>query len=341
MESRIRRGTCPVRFADTSDTPPPRDQPAQRAQLRGALRYRRQSLYGTYLAAALVTLAVLGFTLLTPPGARDLTAHGVPVTSYMRYESALHGGLPPHRRPYRALATISPLLSCSVVKAEDRRFFLHRGIEMHALVAAINHYVRGEHAGGGSTITQQLARNLYLTPKRSLVRKAHEALIAIRLESTLTKRRILGLYLNTVQWGSGIWGANEASEYYFRTTPDKLDAFQSSFLAAMLAAPSRAPTGANADRVLGIQRRVLEQLKLSKLITGPESSDALRAARQWHADVIAGSSWRVSLAAASALYRAENPLVSNVSGVTPHALGTCGYELEIARETGVASSPRQ
>ncbi len=228
------------------------------------------------LGAVLLLLAyALGLWIATPD-VTELLHRDPRRTSYMRHRAAeLHLPDTVYAAQWVPLDRLSPLLVCAVVKAEDRGFFRHRGFEWEAIRAAFRRTLRGQRGGSGSTITQQLARNLYLAPERSLHRKLREALITRELENTLTKRRILELYLNTTEWGEGVWGAGAASRHYFAKDPARLDAFESSFLASLLAAPRHPLAGPNAARARRVQRRVLNQLARSRLL----NPDELRMAR--------------------------------------------------------------
>lgn len=201
-------------------------------------------------------------------------------TSYMaRRAQETVDSSPPSIDRWIPLSRVSPLVVCAVIKAEDRTFFFHRGFEWGALRKATVQRLTGRPGGGGSTITQQLARNLYLSPDQTFSRKLREAAIARKLETTLTKPRILELYLNTVEWGDGIWGIAAASQYYFGEEPDELGAFEASFLAGLLASPRQVLDGQNRVRARGVQRRVLNQLYRAELISGAQ----LRLAR-WQQD---------------------------------------------------------
>lgn len=127
----------------------------------------------------------------------------------------------------------SPVLERMVIIAEDSRFRTHHGIDFIELREA---WAAGGHRGA-STITQQLAKNLYLSPSRSLFRKLKEAVTAVRLETTLSKDRIMELYLNAAEWGPGIWGLNAASQAYFGVSPARLSNAQAAALAATLPQP--------------------------------------------------------------------------------------------------------
>jgi monofunctional glycosyltransferase len=130
-------------------------------------------------------------------------------------------------------ASRSKALDRMVIIAEDSRFKTHHGIDFIELREA---WAAGGHRGA-STITQQLAKNLYLSPSRSVFRKLKEAVTALRLESALNKDRILELYLNAAEWGPGIWGVNAASQAYFGVPPSRLTNAQAAALAATLPQP--------------------------------------------------------------------------------------------------------
>ncbi len=127
----------------------------------------------------------------------------------------------------------SPLLERMVIIAEDSRFKTHHGVDFVELRDA---WAAGGHRGA-STITQQLAKNLYLSPSRSWLRKLKEAVTAVRLELALSKDRIMEMYLDLAEFGPGVWGVNAASAAYFGVTPDQLSDAQAAALAATLPQP--------------------------------------------------------------------------------------------------------
>lgn len=138
------------------------------------------------------------------------------------------------------LSRISPYLRHAVVAAEDALFFTHEGFDWEGIKEAAKYNLEaGELKRGGSTITQQLAKNLYLSSERSLVRKAREALITRALERHLTKKRILELYLNVAEWGQGIYGAEAAARHHFGKPSHDLTADEAAWLAAILPSPRR------------------------------------------------------------------------------------------------------
>lgn len=139
---------------------------------------------------------------------------------------------------WRSLGRISPNLQRAVIVAEDSTFWEHSGFDWEGIRVALNKNIdRGRLSAGGSTITQQLAKNLYLSPEKSLTRKMQEAILAVRLELNLSKERILELYLNVVEWGKGVYGAEAAARRYFGVSAANLSKKQAATLAAMLPDP--------------------------------------------------------------------------------------------------------
>ncbi len=163
--------------------------------------------------------------------------------------------LPHDRRPpaWTPLSAIDPKLRWAVVAAEDARFFVHDGIDWEATYDALRtNLERGRYARGGSTITQQLAKNLFLSREKSLLRKVREAVLAWRLDATLPKRRILELYLNVAEWGPGVYGAEQAARHHLGHPVARLTWGEAATLAAILPSPVNK---LNPDRAPGRVRR--------------------------------------------------------------------------------------
>ncbi|HYQ98849.1 MAG TPA: monofunctional biosynthetic peptidoglycan transglycosylase [Casimicrobiaceae bacterium] len=136
------------------------------------------------------------------------------------------------------LERISPNLRRAMIAAEDAKFVEHSGFDWDGIRSALEkNERRGRVVAGGSTITQQLAKNLFLSPEKSYVRKAEEAVVTVLLEAMLPKRRILELYLNVIEWGNGVFGAEAAAQRYFGLPASRLSAEQAARLAAMAPSP--------------------------------------------------------------------------------------------------------
>jgi len=146
----------------------------------------------------------------------------------------------PYKKRYEfvALSSISPNLQHAVVAAEDGRFRQHHGFDWIEMQKVLEDDVKRQRLGrGGSTITQQLVKNLFLTTERSFVRKSVESSLVPMAEAFLTKDRILELYLNVIEWGPGIYGAEAASEHYYHTLASGMTREQAARLAAIIPAP--------------------------------------------------------------------------------------------------------
>jgi monofunctional biosynthetic peptidoglycan transglycosylase len=158
-------------------------------------------------------------------------------------------------------ARISVQLKRAMIAAEDAKFAEHDGFDWDGIEKALEkNRKKGRVVAGGSTITQQLAKNLYLSPTRSYWRKAEEAVVAVLLEAMLSKQRIFELYLNVIEWGDGVFGAEAAAQRYFGVTAAQLSAGQAARLAAMAPSPrlfERRPDSAYLDgRVATILARM-------------------------------------------------------------------------------------
>ena len=171
-------------------------------------------------------------------------------------EARSKGQQPQRFQIWVPIERISPNLQRAVIAGEDSNFLTHSGFDYQAIQKAYDEAMKDaareakkegenddwlpnipEFKRGASTITQQLAKNLYLSSRRSFFRKGQEAILTIMLERTLNKRRILELYLNVIEWGDGVYGAEAASQYYFHKPASSLTANQAAFLAAMIPNP--------------------------------------------------------------------------------------------------------
>lgn len=156
---------------------------------------------------------------------------------------------------------VSPSLIDAVVASEDDTFFEHKGLNLREMVnALLDDLKRWRFARGASTITQQLARNAFLTREKSLVRKTKEIILAMKMEKTLPKQRILELYLNEAEWGDSLYGAEAASRYYFDKHASDLTLAESAALAAMLPNPHYYNPFRRMDKVVQRQREILSRM---------------------------------------------------------------------------------
>ena len=227
------------------------------------------------VAVAAVLIPVVYAVTLWPDVAR-LASEPPGHTAFMRAYLERREGRPdlaPLRHHWVSLPEISVHAQRAVVAAEDMEFFYHGGFSKSEVRAAIQEALRGDELRGASTITQQLAKNLWLSPSRNPLRKVREAVLTMRLEKELTKRRILEIYLNVVELGPGIYGAEAAARHYFDRSAAGLTERQAAMLAASLPRPSSwhpgGPSGAYARYVEDILRRMARAAFLWRFVQGP------------------------------------------------------------------------
>jgi monofunctional biosynthetic peptidoglycan transglycosylase len=248
---------------------------------RGASKKRARksaALRAALVAVCLLAAAALAF-LLALPGAGPLREHNPETTALIeaRAPSARQKGRAArHVQRWVSLSHISIWLQRAVVNSEDARFWEHSGIDTVEAQKAVESAIARGHLGrGASTLTQQLAKNLWLGEERSIFRKLKEALLARRLED-LGKARILELYLNVAEWGSGIYGAEAAAQTWFKKPAAQLLPEEAAVLAAMLPAPLKRSPRRPSGRLLARAADVLELYGTY----GQLSPDELPAARE-------------------------------------------------------------
>ena len=183
----------------------------------------------------LAMMLVLVFGLIGPIAVTALYRFVPPPITYLMIERLFEGK--GFDRRWRPLDEMSPRLVRAVIAAEDARFCQHHGFDFEAMEKAMEANAKGKKLRGGSTISQQTAKNVFLWPDRSYVRKGLEAYFAVLIETIWGKRRIMEVYLNSIEWGPGIYGAEAAALKNFGVGADKLTAAQSARLAAILPSP--------------------------------------------------------------------------------------------------------
>jgi monofunctional biosynthetic peptidoglycan transglycosylase len=199
----------------------------------------------------LIAVCLIGLRFINPPTTS--------VQIERRIESWFAPGAYQKHYSFVPLSRISLDLQHAVISAEDARFFQHHGFDWNQIELAANEDVEGKRLRGASTIDQQLVKNLFLTTSRSIIRKAIEATIVPLAEIFLGKRRILELYLNVVEWGPGVYGAQAAAAYHYHVTAAQINREQGARLAAILPAPRRRKPAAMsnyASRILARMHQV-------------------------------------------------------------------------------------
>lgn len=186
----------------------------------------------------LISLLVCGLTLLAV-----MIFGQIPSAKEIRgcMKTKMYGvDLCPGNAAYSRYDSISPYLIKTVVLTEDSSFWSHNGFDMNELQNSLKKNLReGRFARGGSTISQQLTKNLYLSKEKTLTRKLKEALLTLQIEKYLSKKEILEKYLNVVQFGKDLYGVKSASQFYFKKSPKDLDVIESAFLAFLLPSPEK------------------------------------------------------------------------------------------------------
>ncbi len=247
-----------------------------------APRLRRALRASALAASAALALGLAGAGLLWAvlPDPAPLATRNPPTTALIEQRRAEAARAGRRFRPQQAwvpLERISRRLVEAVVASEDAKFFGHGGFDWAALREAAGHDLRrGRFARGASTITQQLAKNLWLGTEKSLLRKGKEAVLAAKLERTLDKRRILALYLNVAEWGDGTFGVEAGARRHLGVSAAGLDAAQAVLLASMLPAPRRVDLARPAPWLRARATRLLERLHAEHQL-GDEEHRAARA----------------------------------------------------------------
>jgi monofunctional biosynthetic peptidoglycan transglycosylase len=216
------------------------------------------------LGAAAVGFGYVVYSCLTLPDVRILRTANPSTTAFIELrarEARVNGRTPRRVQQWVSYGRLSQDLKRAVLVAEDDAFWQHDGIDFEQLQQSLQlDWARGRLVRGGSTITQQLAKNLYLSPSKDPVRKLRELIIARRLEAELKKSRILELYLNVIEWGDGVYGAEAAARTYFHTSAASLGPAESAWLAAAIVSPRTANPSRPSARLIRRQQLVLRRM---------------------------------------------------------------------------------
>jgi len=220
----------------------------------------------------------IGFYMVYPDVSR-LKKENPKKTSFMEYreeEWKKKGKKIRIQKKWVSLGQISPYVMKAVIIAEDDKFWSHKGFDLDAIQKALEKDLeKGKFKFGGSTISQQLVKNLYLTPSKNPLRKAKEAIITWRIERTLKKRRIIELYLNVVEWGEGIFGIEVAAQHYYSKPAMALSPQEAARLAAVLPNPRRyRPNGSS--KYVEKRATIIYDIMVRRGVVVPEYEDAMK-----------------------------------------------------------------
>ena len=229
----------------------------------------KKSIYAILIFASILAVLYLAFI----PGVSKLKKENPKRTAMMEYREAEWAAKKKKRKvrqlwvPY---SRISPYMAKAVIIAEDDKFWSHEGFDIEAMQKAIEKDLKaGKFKAGGSTISQQLAKNLYLSPAKSPIRKLREAIITWKLERTLSKRRILEIYLNVAEWGEGIFGVEAAARHHFGKSAAELSPMEAARLAAVLPNPRRLDASGS-QRYVERRSNVIYNIMVRRGIVIPE-----------------------------------------------------------------------
>ena len=228
---------------------PPHPQNRRRNEKRARQLFRW--LGKTFLILALL-IVLLGVLLVLPLRWVDPST-----TAFMLQDNS---SIRPPQRKWVDWPDIGDALPIAVVAAEDQKFAGHMGFDVESIRDSVDEYAEGQSLRGASTITQQVAKNLYLWPGRSFLRKGIEAYFTALLEAMLPKRLILEIYLNIAEFGPGIYGAGAASESYFGKAPSALENTEAALLAAVLPNPKRLHVERPSSYLLERQSWIIENM---------------------------------------------------------------------------------
>jgi len=233
----------------------------------------------TFVLFATFGFLYIAYIYLTLPDVRPLAKENPTTTAFieLRKDEARRAGRAKFtiRQQWVPYRQISPLLKRAVIVTEDAAFFDHDGVDMNEIRASLErNWEEGQFLRGGSTITQQLAKNLYLSPSRNPVRKLTELLIARRLEAALSKQRILEIYLNMIEWGDGIFGCEAASRAYFGKSCASLDYQEAALMAGAIINPREHSPAHPTKRLLRRQEIILRRMQFKPPAPAPPAAPA-------------------------------------------------------------------
>jgi monofunctional biosynthetic peptidoglycan transglycosylase len=218
-----------------------------------------------FLFAAILGFVYIAYIYLTLPDVRHLAKENPKTTAFMalRVDEARAAGRKfSIRHQWVPYSRISPFLKRAVIVTEDAAFFDHDGIDLDEIKASLErNWEDGQFLRGASTITQQLAKNLYLSPSRNPMRKVTELLITRRLEAALSKQRILEIYLNMIEWGDGIFGCEAAARAYFGKSCANLAVPEAALMAGAIINPREHSPAKPTRRLLRRQQIILRRMQ--------------------------------------------------------------------------------
>lgn len=204
------------------------------------------------------------------------------IDSSLEVEVVIKNGRPGH---WVNLKDISPFGKWAIVLSEDWAFYQHDGVDLEQMKVALSEMVTTERFRGASTITQQMVKNVLLSNARTLWRKLHEIILAQKVEKVLTKHRILELYLNSIEFGPGIYGIKNASNHYFKKLPSQITPREGAFLAMLLPSPKRYYVSFKKRKLSNFAKirikAILLKMRMAKIISPERYETELNSKLSW------------------------------------------------------------
>ncbi|MFL5786109.1 MAG: transglycosylase domain-containing protein [Bacteriovoracaceae bacterium] len=192
---------------------------------------------------------------------------------------------PTKPKAWSSLSGISPYAQAAIVLSEDWSFFQHEGFDSEQMKVALEEAASGGRVRGASTITQQMVKNVWLTEERSLWRKLHELILAYKVDGELTKKKILEVYLNVIEFGPKIYGITKAARHYFGKSPSQLSPRESAFLAMMLPSPKRYYVSFKKKKLTAFAKvrieQILVKMRQGKAITPEQFTEEVASRFSW------------------------------------------------------------
>ncbi len=183
------------------------------------------------------------------------------------------------------LKSISSYARGAIVLSEDWAFFDHEGVDVEQMKVALSEMVDEGKFRGASTITQQMVKNVFLSSSRTIWRKFHEIILAHKVDRLLSKNKILEIYLNSIEYGPGVYGIKAASQHYFKKSPSELGPKESAFLAMLLPSPKRYYVSFSKKRLTKFAnsriKAILKKMRMGKVITADQYDDELATPLSW------------------------------------------------------------
>jgi len=276
------------------------------------------------------------------PDVSVLKKHNPKITAFMEYrmeEWKDKGKKIKLKQKWVPLKQVSPYVVKAIIVAEDDKFWSHEGFDFEAMQKAMEKDLKKKKfKAGGSTISQQLAKNLYLSPSKNPIRKIREAILTWRLENNLSKRRIIEIYVNVAEWGEGIFGIEAAAKRYFGKSAYALSAYEAARLAAVLPNPRRYNAGGD-SRYVRKRADLIYRIMVKRGIVIPEYEELMSQPDDMTVDEAEQLEAQIEAGGGAPQGTTETPPATGESTVAPEAAPPGEGSAPVIPETPQASVP--